>query len=413
MKFLFIHQNFPGQFKHLAPTLAARGHEVRALGVTGSASPDVELTNYQRQKGNTPGIHPFAQEFETKIIRAEACAREMLKLKQSGFAPDLIVGHPGWGETLFSQEVFPEAKLLNYLEFHYGKDKGDTYFDSEFQQPNLLHDMRLRVKNANNLLALDAMDAGLCPTQWQRSVLPPNYQDKVRVIFDGIDTDLVCPNDQAIVELQTQAGQSIQLKAGQEVLTFICRNLEPYRGYHSLMRALPEILKARPNAQVVIVGGNQTSYGAAAPQGHTWQEIFLNEVKEKLGTDLSRVHFIGKVPYATFVKIVQITRCHLYLTYPFVLSWSCIEAMSAGALIVGSDTPPVTEFIAHGHNGLLVDFFDYKQIADTVIEALARPEQYLPLKTQARKTIVEQYDLKRICLPQQLALVEGLATSIS
>jgi glycosyltransferase involved in cell wall biosynthesis len=410
MKFLFIHQNFPGQFKHLAPTLAARGHEVRALGVTGSPATGVGLTNYQIQKGNTPGIHPFAQEFETKVIRAEACAREMLKLKQSGFEPDLVVGHPGWGETLFSKEVFPHAKLLNYLEFHYGKDKGDTYFDPEFQQSNLGHDLRLRVKNANNLLALDAMDAGLCPTQWQRSVLPRNYQDKVKVIFDGIDTDLVCPNDQAVVTLQTQAGQNIQLAAGQEVLTFVCRNLEPYRGYHSLMRVLPEILKARPHAQVVIVGGNQTSYGAAAPQGQTWQEIFLSEVKEKLGTDLSRVHFIGKVPYATFVKIIQISRCHLYLTYPFVLSWSCIEAMSAGALIVGSDTPPVTEFITHGHNGLLVDFFNYKQIADTVIEALARPEQYLHLKAQARKTIVEQYDLKRICLPQQLALVEGLAT---
>jgi glycosyltransferase involved in cell wall biosynthesis len=302
---------------------------------------------------------------------------------------------------------------LNYLEFHYGKDKGDTYFDPEFQQPNLLHDMRLRVKNANNFLALDAMDAGLCPTQWQRSSLPACYQDKVKVIFDGIDTDLVCPNDQAAVELKTQAGQHLRLSAGQEILTFICRNLEPYRGYHSLMRALPEILKARPNAQVVIVGGNQTSYGAAAPQGQTWHEIFLNEVKEKLGSDLNRVHFIGKVPYATFVKIIQVTRCHLYLTYPFVLSWSCIEAMSAGALIVGSDTPPVTEFITHGHNGLLVDFFDYKQIADTVIEALARPEQYLPLKAQARKTIVDQYDLKRICLPLQIAFVEELEKSIN
>lgn len=413
MNFLFIHQNFPGQFKHLAPALAARGHEVRALGVTGTPAPDVVLKNYQLQKSNTPGIHPLAQEFETKVIRAEACAQEMFKLKQSGFEPDMIVGHPGWGETLFCKEIFPNAKLLNYLEFHYGKDKGDTYFDPEFQQPNLVHDIRLRVKNANNFLALDVMDAGLCPTQWQRSVLPACYQDKVKVIFDGIDTDLVRPNDQAVVELNTQAGKLICLSAGQEILTFICRNLEPYRGYHSLMRALPEILKARPNAQVVIVGGNQTSYGASAPKGQTWQEIFLNEVKETLGSDLNRVHFIGKVPYATFVNIVQITRCHLYLTYPFVLSWSCIEAMSAGALIVGSDTPPVKEFITHGHNGLLVDFFNYKQIADTVIEVLARPEQYLPLKAQVRKTIVDQYDLKRICLPQQLALVEGLATGTS
>lgn len=409
MKFLFIHQNFPGQFKHLAPALATRGHEVRALGVTGIPAQGVTLTNYQLQRGNTTGIHPYAQEFESKVIRAEACTREMFKLKQSGFEPNLIVGHPGWGEMLFCKEVFPNAKLLNYLEFHYGKDQGDTYFDPEFQQPNLMHDMRLRVKNANNLLALDAMDAGLCPTQWQRSVIPACYQDKINVIFDGIDTDLVRPNDQIVVDLHTQAGRNIRLSTGQEVLTFICRNLEPYRGYHSLMRALPEILQARPNAQVVIVGGNQTSYGAAAPQGQTWQEIFLNEVKEKIGQDLDRVHFLGKVPYATFVKIVQITRCHLYLTYPFVLSWSCIEAMSAGALIVGSDTPPVKEFITHSQNGLLVNFFDYRQIAETVIEALAKPEQYQHLKTQARQTIIDRYDLNRICLPQQIALVEGIA----
>jgi len=281
MKFLFIHQNFPGQFKHLAPALAAQGHMVRALGVTGTPCPGVALTNYQIQKGNTLGIHPFAQEFETKVIRAEACAREMLKLKQSGFEPDLIVGHPGWGETLFSKEVFPKARLLSYLEFHYGKDKGDTYFDAEFQQSNLAQDMRLRVKNANNLLALDAMDAGLCPTHWQRSVLPRHYQDKVRVIFDGIDTDLVCPNNQAVVELATRAGPNIQLKAGQEVLTFICRNLEPYRGYHSLLRVLPEILKARPYAQVIIVGGNQTSYGAAPPPGADMARNFPQRSQRK------------------------------------------------------------------------------------------------------------------------------------
>ena len=411
MKFLFIHQNFPGQFKHLAPTLATRGHEIRALGVTGSPSAGVLLTNYKIQKGNTPGVHPFAQEFESKILRGEACAAEMLKLKQSGFEPNVIIGHPGWGETLFCKEIFPSAKLLHFVEFHYGKELGDTYFDPEFQQPNLLHDMRLRTKNANNFLALDAMDAGISPTQWQRSVLPQSYQNKINVIFDGIDTEVVCPNEKAAIVIKTQAKRNIELHAGQEVLTFICRNLEPYRGYHSFMRALPDILKARPQAQVVIVGGNQTSYGAAAPQGQTWQEIFLNEVKDRL--DLDRVHFLGKVPYTSFLKLIQISRCHLYLTYPFVLSWSCIEAMSAGALVVGSRTQPVQEFITHGHNGLLVDFFDYRQIADTVIEALAQPEQYQHLRTQARKTIVEHYDLKRICLPQQLALVEGLAQPLS
>ena len=406
MQILFIHQNFPGQFKHLAPCLAQRGHEVRALAITGREIAGVTVNNYRVMRKNTAGIHPLAHEFETKVIRAESCAQAMLSLKRQGFAPDVIVGHPGWGETLFCKEIFPQAKLLNYLEFHYGKDKGDSYFDPEFQQPNLAHDIRLRVKNANNFLALDAMDRGLTPTQWQWSALPSYLRDKVEVIFDGIDTDFVRPDPTAQLKIQSRGEEKI-FSAGDEVMTFVCRNLEPYRGYHSLMRSLPMILQARPGAHVLIVGGNETSYGAPAPRDQTWKEIFLNEVKDAI--DLERVHFLGKVPYDTFLKIIQVSRCHLYLTYPFVLSWSCLEAMSAGAVVVGSGTPPVQEFIEHERNGLLVDFFDYHQIAETVIRVLSEPAQFTSMRSMARQTIIERCDLRTVCLPQQLALVEQLA----
>lgn len=407
MQILFIHQNFPGQFKHLAPRLAQQGHDVRALAITGREITGVALTNYRVKRKNTAGIHPLAHEFETKVIRAESCALAMLTLKRQGFDPNVIMGHPGWGETLFCKEIFPNAKLLHYLEFHYGKDKGDSYFDPEFQQPNLVHDIRLRVKNANNFLALDAMDLGLTPTQWQWSALPSYLHDKVEIIFDGIDTEVVRPDPTCRLRIQPPSGADLTFAAGDEVMTFVCRNLEPYRGYHSLMRSLPMILKARPEAHVLIVGGDETSYGAQAPRGQTWKEIFLNEVKDAI--DLDRVHFLGKVPYDTFLKIIQVSRCHLYLTYPFVLSWSCLEAMSAGTVVVGSKTPPVQEFIEHERNGLLVDFFDYHQIAETVIRVLTEPEQFTSMRSVARQTIIERCDLKTVCLPRQVTLVEQLA----
>lgn len=403
MKILFIHQNFPGQFRHLAPELARRGHDVKALAITGQKLDGVALTNYRPQKSQTTVAHPLAQDFETKVLRAESCAQAMVSMKQQGYEPTMIVGHPGWGETLFCKEIFPFAKLVNYFEFHYGKEQSDSYFDPEFNQPNVMFDMRLRVKKANNFLALDACDFGLCPTQWQWSTLPSHLRNKVKVIFDGIDTQVVKPNTQAFITLKKQSGEQVTFRSGDEVLTFVCRNLEPYRGYHSFMRSLPAILKARPNAHVLIVGGNNTSYGALPPKGQTWKEIFLNEVKDSL--DMTRVHFLGHIPYEGFLKVIQLSRCHLYLTYPFVLSWSCLEAMSAGALVVGSKTQPVEEFIQHNHNGLLVDFFNYKEIAQTVIEVLSQPEAFTNIKTQARQTIIERCDLQTVCLPEQISFL--------
>jgi glycosyltransferase involved in cell wall biosynthesis len=201
------------------------------------------------------------------------------------------------------------------------------------------------------------------------------------------------------------------LRAGDEVVTFVNRNLEPYRGYHVFMRALPEILRRRPNAVALIVGGEDVSYGAPAPAGKTWKQVFLDKVKDRL--DASRVFFVGRIPYANYLKVLQVSACHVYLTYPFVLGWSCIEAMSAGCLVVGSRTPPVEEVIEHRKNGLLVDFFDVAALAETVVDGLARPEQYAPLRAVARQTALKRYDLASVCLPQQLALIERLAQGAS
>jgi glycosyltransferase involved in cell wall biosynthesis len=406
---LFIHQNFPGQFKHLAPALAARGHQVKALAITGQAVAGVELIQYKPQRGTSSHIHPWVAEFETKVIRGEACGQAMLALRQAGFTPDLIVAHPGWGESLFAKDVWPASKLLSFLEFYYASQGTDVGFDPEFARTGFAEDARLRLKNANNLLALEASDWGLSPTAWQRSSLPRFFHDQVSVIFDGIDTDVVKPNKAVSLQIgkaEAPDDQRHHLQVGDEVITFVNRNLEPYRGYHVFMRALPAVLKARPNARVLIVGGDGVSYGAKPPEGMTWKQRFLDEVQAQL--DMSRVHFLGNIPYQSFLRLLQISACHVYLTYPFVLSWSCIEAMAAGCLIIGSRTPPVMEAIRDRENGLLVDFFDTDALSKRMIEVLSEPRAYEALRASARRDAIERYDLKNVCLPQQIQLVERL-----
>jgi glycosyltransferase involved in cell wall biosynthesis len=405
MNVLFVHQNFPGQFKHLAPHLARAGHGVRALGIDGPGLPDIEMVRYKPQRATARQTHPWAQEFETKVIRGEACAAAALELKKAGFAPDVIVANPGWGESLFLRDVFPAAKMLALIEFFYAARGLDFDFDPEFHQSDPARDAKLRAKNAHLLMALADMDRGLAPTEFQKSTVPEPYRAKLSVIFEGIDTSVVQPDPAGTVTVGRKT-----LRAGDEVITFVNRNLEPYRGYHIFMRALPGILQRRPNASVLIVGADGVSYGAAAPEGKTWKQIFLDEVKDRI--DPARVHFLGRLPYEQYLKVLQVSACHVYLTYPFVLGWSCIEAMSAGCLVVGSRTAPVMEAIEHGKNGLLVDFFDVAALSATVCEALERPAEFAPLRLAARKTALNRYDLARVCLPQQVKLVEGLARAI-
>lgn len=406
MRVLFIHQNFPGQFKHLAPALSARGHQVVALTISQPPQmPGVQVIPYGVKRGTSPNIHPWVSEFETKVIRGEACGLAMIKLREQGFVPDVIVAHPGWGESLFAKDIFPESRLLAYIEFYYSAKGLDSDFDPEFKKSRFEEDARTRCKNANNLLTLEAMDAGLSPTYWQRSTAPAHYQDKISVIFDGIDTDIVKANLAAALTLKGPGGERM-LRAGDEIITFVNRNLEPYRGYHIFMRALPEMMRRRQNAIALIVGGDKVSYGAKAPEGTTWKEIFFNEVKDRL--DLSRLFFLGNIPYQTFLSLLQVSTCHVYLTYPFVISWSCIEAMSAGCLVVGSRTPSVEEVIEHEKNGLLVDFFDVQALTDRVVDCLENPDHFRHLRTRARQTAIERYDLKRVCLPRQMQLVENI-----
>ncbi len=406
MKILFVHQNFPAQFRHTASALAAdQGNQVVALTINPPAypTPGVNVVRYQPKRGSTKSIHPLAADFETKVIRGEAAAHAALELSKRGFKPDVVVVHPGWGEHLFLKDVWPDARFLVFLEFYYQAKGYDYAFDPEFSHPSLQGRARLRTKNASLLGSLDIMDRGLSPTHWQKSSMPRAYQDRISVIFDGIDTGYISPDAAATFTLPD--GRNV--RHGDEVLTFVNRNMEPYRGFHVFMRALPAIQKARPEAITLIVGGEDVSYGARPADGGSWKDVMLREVGDRL--DMSRIVFLGKIPYADYRQLLRVSRVHAYLTYPFVLSWSMLESMAAECLVIASATPPVTEVIKTGENGILVDFFDIGDWSRKISRALAKPGEYLDIRRQARRTIVERYDLGTVCLPAQLKLIRQVA----
>ncbi|MFN9661749.1 MAG: glycosyltransferase [Cyanobacteriota bacterium] len=405
MRVLFIHQTFPGQYRHLGPALAARGDQVLALGAPHAPGlAGFPLRRYPLPK-EVPPCHPWAADFKTKCVRAEAVARLAAQCRDEGFAPDLVIGHPGWGELLAIKDVFPSVPVLHQLEWVYPLTGGDSTFDPEFLAAGEEARSVVRLRRAHQLLAFHDLDHAWAPTHWQAASAPEVFRERISVIHEGIDTRVIGPNPMAEVRLQ-RAG--LTLRAGDEVLTFVARNLEPYRGFHIFMRLLPELLRRRPALRVLIVGADGVSYGKAPAGGGSWRQVLLQELAGQL--DLARIHFVGQVPHPVLHQLFQICRVHTYLTYPFVLSWSLLEAMACGAVVVASATPPLQEVIDNGRNGHLVDFFDQQTWLNTLERVLAEPEDQQSIAAAARQTVVERYDLHQQCLPRQLALVDQVAS---
>ncbi len=409
MNVLFIHQNFPGQYIHIVRELAQQGgHQLLALGIRADRSmalpAGVRFVRYPLPRGNTPGLHPWLVDLDSKLIRAEACARAADELRRKGFVPDLICAHPGWGESLLVQDIWPEVPILHYQEFFYRTHGYDVDFDPEFQsKPGWKEGARIRMKHMHLLSALESSRWNVTPTLFQRNSFPEQWQSRFSVIHDGIDTDATAPG-RSVKPVRLADGTVLQ--PDEPIVTFVNRRLEPYRGGHTFLRAIPELQRLMPEARVVVIGGTSgVSYGRKPEQGE-WKDVLLAEIEGRY--DPSRLHFSGTLAYPAFLSLLQLSACHVYLTYPFVLSWSLLEAMSMAKPIVGSDTAPVREVIRDGHNGLLVDFFRPDDLAAAVADLLRNRSKAEALGVAARRTVVEHYSLSD-CLPRHLALLQLVA----
>lgn len=404
MKVLFVHQNFPGQFGHLARALAARGDDVVAISMNNYAGEEgIRAVHSRAAISSASDGHPWSRDFDAKIIRADATLAAARRLNAEGFSPDVVIAHPAWGESLFLKQLWPDVRLGIYCEYFYGASGHETGFDPEFPVGDpLANACRLQVRNIAMRLHFDLADAAIAPTRWQADSFPRPFRERIAVAHEGVDTAAWAP-----AAAQSLAVGSTTLRPGDEIVTFVSRNLEPYRGYHVFLRALPELLARRPACHVLIVGGSGTSYGRAAPAGTSWRDLFLAEVAPRI--DRSRVHFLGHLPYESYRAVLRLAAVHVYLTYPFVLSWSVLEAMAAGRAIVASDTAPVREVLRDGFNARLVPFFDSAALAAAVDALLAMPERRAALGGAARATAVAEYDRETICLPRQLAWVDALA----
>ncbi len=365
MRYLFVHQNFPGQYLHLVRDLAAGGHEILFLTEDNpNFIAGVRKIVYKLPRGVSPATHQDARDFEQAMLRAEAVARAAASLRALGFMPDIIIGHHGWGELLNLRDVWPDPPLLGYLEFFYHLRGLDVGFDPEFPTAPALYPS-IRAKNAVNLLALAMDGVGQTPTRFQHETYPDWARPRIRLLTEGVDLQ-ACRPDPALRQAPFALGP-IALAPGRRLITYVARDLEPYRGFHVLMRALPRVLAERSDTEVALVGGDGVSYGARLHQG-TWRERMLAELGGRI--DPARVHFLGKVPYASYLRLLQRSDAHVYLTYPFVASWSLREALAAGCAVIGSDTAPVREFITHGRNGLLTPFHDPDRLAAGILAVL-------------------------------------------
>lgn len=400
MDYLIVHQNCPGQFAHIAARLAALGNRVVFL-TQAVAAPivGVETVHYERHRNPQSTIHHYLTDLELGVLNGQAAYERCRALRASGFSPDLILGHAGWGEMLFLKDIWPRVPILSYLEFFYRQVGADVGFEDGPSDPD--DPPRIRAKNAISLLSFESCDHVITPTEWQRSGFPDYVQRRMTVQHEGIDSVRASPDPQAVLKV----GQE-NFVAGEETITFVARNLEPYRGFHILMRALPEVLRRRPKARVLIVGGDGLSYGARHPSGRSWKSVVLEEVGADL--DHSRVHFLGQLPYESYLGVLKVSGVHVYLTYPFVLSWSCLEALSAGCLVIGSRTQPVEEVIRDQENGLLCDFSDVSGLADKLVSALADPGAHAQIRHQAREACVKTYDLHQVILPRYLKLLDDV-----
>ncbi|MFK5923057.1 MAG: glycosyltransferase family 4 protein [Verrucomicrobiota bacterium] len=402
MRILFLHKNFPAQFRHLA-TAMGKSPDHTVVFATGRHEGEIEGVEKHLFRDNIeviPQTHIFVQGTETAVKTGQGAYRIAAQLKARHFVPDIIFGHSGWGPTLFMKDAFPHSKFLAYFEWYYRADSPLYNFDNStpLSETAILHS---RVRNAPILTDLYSCDAGFSPTRWQADQFPAEYRDKIKVLHDGVDTDFFQPWPKGRRPLVLPR-LNLDLSQAKEIVTYIARGMEPIRGFPQFMKTVEALQKQRPDCHFVICGQDRVAYGDPHPKGKSYKEAAL----EELDLDHSRIHFTGLLPYDEYVQVLQASSAHVYLTWPFVLSWSTIEAMSCGCPLIASDTEPVREVINDGENGHLVDFFDTEAIAAKVGEVLDHPQDQQGIRQAARQTVLDHYDLART-LPQQMAWLQS------
>lgn len=398
---LFVHNNFPGQFGFIARAMMERGCRVAAIASNGAKGIEgVTLVKWGLKRGTAKDIFPDAVRAEADLMRGRAAAECALKLREQGFSPKVIVGHPGWGEMIYMKEIWPNARQVLYGEYYYRSSGGDVGFDMEFGVPTQDELLRVHPKNATQILQYSEADRIVCPTPFQAGRFPSLLHNRITIIHEGVDVDAIKPAPSARVELSSGR----EVTRGDQVVTFINRRFEPMRGFHIFMRALPAMMNALPKAEFILIGADEPGgYGKPAPKGTTWGRVFLEEVKDNI--DTSRLHFMGTVPHPVMLSALSISSAHVYYTYPFVLSWSLLEAMASECAIIASDTPPVRDALTHGVNAHLVDFFDVPGLSNAVATAVSKPETMAAMRLGARRSVVAEWDRKRHCEPRWIKLM--------
>src|SRR3954470_5011111 len=410
MHVLYVHQNFPAQFGHIAHHLVEKMKwqctfvsETPAGNVGG-----IEKVQYRLQGGATKQNHFCSRTFENTVWHCDGVYRA-LKARPD-IRPDLIVGHSGFGSTLFLRELYPEVPVVNFFEYYYHPHDPDS--DMDFRQdlkwvvPEVKY-LRSRCRNAMILLDLQNCQIGYTPTNFQKSKFPAQYSNKVQVIFDGVDRSVYQGYGETFRPPPEMRGPrniaGVDVPPDTRVVTYVSRGFESMRGFDIFMRAAKLIEKQYPNVVFIIVGTDRIAYGG--DESYTGGKSFKEWVLAQDEYDLTKFKFVGRINPIDLGRVLSAGDLHIYLTVPFVLSWSMMDAMSCGAVVLGSATSPVKEMIRDGENGLLADFFSPEEIASKAVRVLQNPDEYRPLGRAAEKMIQEQYSLEAV-LPQMLQMYE-------
>lgn len=397
MKILFVHRGFPGQFKYLAAALTLNPNN-QIIFLTEDETGQIKGVNkiVHKVKTDNHKVHNhYTKQYDIAVERALKTAEQAEKLKNEGFIPDLIYGFSGWGSSMFIKDVFPEVPFICYCEWFLNPENSHLDFDGT--KLALKDRAKLRCDNAHVLTTLSLCDGAISPTNWQKSQFPKELQNKITVIHDGVDVGLFEPNKDVKFIIKDK---NLELTTNDEVITYGTRGLEPTRGFPQFMEAISILLKKRPNAHFVIAGDDTVCYS------YRTESTYKKKMLEKFDIDLKRVHFVGTLPYNDYAKFLQVSSCHVYLTYPFVLSWSILDAMSAGCCIVGSNTQPVQEVIEDNYNGLLCEFFDVNQLVEKIEYTLGNKDKMVSIRNNARNLMLDKYDLLKT-VPQQINFLQG------